>query len=67
VLSRDVNCFRSYLKAGLTTWSGIARSYKSAVFFDFDFHDWRLTAQTSVYLLKVLLYPTYRRLFPKRS
>jgi predicted ATP-grasp superfamily ATP-dependent carboligase len=67
VLSRDVNCFRSYLEAGLTTWSGIARSYKSAVFFDFDFHDWRLTAQTSVYLLKVLLYPTYRRLFPKRS
>ena len=67
VLRRDVNCFRSYLKAGLTTWRGIARSYKSAKFFDFDLRDWRLTAEVSVYLLKVLLYPTYRRFFPKRK
>ena len=65
VLRRDVNCFRSYLEAGLTTWGGIARSYKSAVFFDFDLRDWRLTARTCVYLVKVLLYPTYRKLFPK--
>jgi predicted ATP-grasp superfamily ATP-dependent carboligase len=67
VLRRDVNCFRSYLKAGLTTWRGIARSYKSAKFFDFDLRDWRLTSEVSVYLLKVLLYPTYRRFFPKRK
>lgn len=66
VLRRDVVCFRSYLKAGLTTWGGLARSYKSAVFWDFDLRDWRLTARTCVYLLKVLLYPTYRRIFPKR-
>jgi predicted ATP-grasp superfamily ATP-dependent carboligase len=67
VLKRDVNCFRSYLEAGLTTWGGIARSYKSAAFFDFDLRDWRLTRETCVYLMKVLLYPTYRRIFPKRS
>jgi predicted ATP-grasp superfamily ATP-dependent carboligase len=67
VLGRDVECYRSYLKAGLTTWAGIAKSYKSPVFFDFDLRDWRVTAQTSVDLLKVLLYPTYRRFFPKRS
>lgn len=67
VLKRDVNCFRSYLEAGLTTWGGIARTYKSAVFFDFDLRDWRLTSETCVYLLRVLLYPTYRRFFPKRK
>jgi predicted ATP-grasp superfamily ATP-dependent carboligase len=67
VLRRDVNCFRSYLDAGLTNWVGIIRSYKSPKFFDFDPRDWRLTTETVIYLLKILLYPTYRRLFPKRS
>jgi D-aspartate ligase len=67
VLGRDVNCFRSYLEEGLTTWRGIAKSYRSAVFFDFDLRDWRLTSQNCVYLLKVLLYPAYRRFFPKRG
>jgi predicted ATP-grasp superfamily ATP-dependent carboligase len=67
VLRRDVNCFRDYLRAGLTTWSQIFRTYKSPVFFDFDLRDWRLTAQTCAYLLKVLLYPTYRWFFPKRT
>ncbi|HEY1207949.1 MAG TPA: hypothetical protein VGE85_01145 [Terracidiphilus sp.] len=67
VLSRDVNCYRHYLDAGLTTWRGIFRTYKSAKFFDFDLRDWRLSAATIVYLLKVLLYPTYRRVFRKRG
>jgi len=67
VLRRDINCFRAYLEAGLTTWGGLIQSYKSPVFFDFDLRDWRLTAATSVYLLKVLLYPTFRRFFPKRT
>jgi len=65
VLRRDVACFRSYLDAGLTTWSGLIKSYKSPVFFDFDLRDWRLTAETIIYLLKVLLYPVWR-FFPKR-
>jgi predicted ATP-grasp superfamily ATP-dependent carboligase len=67
VLRRDVTCFRSYLKAGLTTWGDIARSYRSPAFFDFDLRDWRPTAETCVHILKILLYPTYRRLFPKRT
>lgn len=67
VLARDVNCFRSYLDAGLTTWSGIARSYKTAKFFDFDLRDWRLAAKTCVYLFKILMYPTYRKIVPKRG
>ena len=67
VLRRDVECFRSYLEAGLTTWGGIAKSYKTPAFFDFDLRDWRLTLDTCVYVLKALLYPTYRRLFSRRS
>ncbi len=67
VLTRDVNCFRSYLEAGLTSWRGIYCSYKSPEFFDFDLRDWRLTVGTCVYLLKILLYPAYRKIFPKRS
>jgi D-aspartate ligase len=67
VLRRDVECFRSYLEAGLTTWGGIANSYKASVFFDFDLRDWRLTLDTCVYVLKALLYPTYQRFFSKRS
>jgi predicted ATP-grasp superfamily ATP-dependent carboligase len=67
VLQRDVECFRSYLKAGLTTWGGLVKSYQSAVFFDFDLRDWRLTRDTCIYVLKDLLYPAYQRLFPKRN
>jgi predicted ATP-grasp superfamily ATP-dependent carboligase len=67
VLQRDVECFRSYLDAGLTTWGGIIKSYQSAEFFDFDLRDWRLSLDTCIYLLKALLYPAYQRFFPKRS
>jgi predicted ATP-grasp superfamily ATP-dependent carboligase len=67
VLSRDVKCFRDYLAAGLTTWAGMIQSYKSPVFFDFDWRDWRVTAGTMVNLLKVLLYPVVRRFFPERG
>jgi D-aspartate ligase len=67
VLRRDVTCFRKYLDARLVTWGDIFRSYKSPEFFDFDLRDWRLTAETIGYLLKVLLHPMYRRLFPKRG
>jgi D-aspartate ligase len=65
VLQRDVECFRSYLAAGLTTWKGLAQSYKSPHFFDFDLRDWRVAARTAQFVLKVLLYPVYRRLVPK--
>lgn len=65
VLRRDVNCFRSYMHEGKITWGGIVRSYKSPAFFDFDLRDWRVTTGTCAYVLKVLLYPAYRTLFPK--
>jgi len=67
VLKRDVACFRSYLSAGLTSWGGILKTYRSSVFFDLDLHDRRVAADTIVYFLKVLLYPVARRFFPKRS
>lgn len=67
VLRRDVHCFRQYLDAGLTTWGGLIRSYKSAKFFDFDLRDRKLTAATCVYILKALLHPVVRRYFPKRT
>jgi D-aspartate ligase len=67
VLRRDVECFRSYLQAGLTTWGGIFKTYTSPAFFDFDLRDWKLTAATVTYVVKTLLYPVYRRMFPKRS
>jgi D-aspartate ligase len=67
VLLRDVACFRSYLAAGLTTWGDLIRSYKSAVFFDFDVRDWRLAFETIFLILKALLRPAVRRFFPKRT
>jgi predicted ATP-grasp superfamily ATP-dependent carboligase len=66
VLKRDVACFRSYLNAGLTTWGGIAKTYRSPAFFDLDLRDWRVAADTIVSFLKVLLYPVARLIFPKR-
>ncbi len=65
VLRRDVNSFRQYLSAGLTTWGALFASYKSARFFDFDLRDWRLTSSTCLYVLKVLLYPIVRKVLPK--
>ena len=67
VLSRAVECFGSYLKAELTTWRGIARTYTSAVYFDFDLRDWRLTLDTIKYVLRELLSPMYQRIFRKRA
>lgn len=67
VLLRDAECLYSYRKAGLATWKEIFQSYRSAKFFDFDLRDWRPTWATMVAVLKSLLYPAYRKIFPKRS
>jgi predicted ATP-grasp superfamily ATP-dependent carboligase len=67
VVQRDVECYRSYLKAGLATWSSILRPYRRAKFFDLDLRDWRLTVETLVTTIKTLLYPAYRRLFSRRN
>jgi D-aspartate ligase len=67
VLQRDVECYRSYLDAGLTTWRQLARSYSSPHFFDFDVRDWRLSSEIVVTVAKELLGPLYRRLRPKHN
>lgn len=68
VLIRDFATFRDYRREGLLTWAELIRSYRSPVFFyDWDLHDWRVTASTAVHLAKTLAYPLYRRVFPKRS
>jgi len=67
VLRRDVNCFHHYLKARLTTWAGIAKSYRSPVFYDFDPRDWRLALKTSIYILKILAHLALRQIVPQKS
>ena len=65
VLFRDVACFHSYISAGLLTWGGFLRSYTGRVFyFDFDFHDRRLTARNVLGLVRVLLGSVIRSVFP---
>jgi hypothetical protein len=68
VLVRDIDTIRSYRRAGLLSWRELTRSYRRPVyFFDFDLRDWRVTAATVVELVRLLLRPMLRRLFPKRS
>ena len=66
-LRRDIGTFRSYIKAGLLSWREFFHSYRRPVhFFDFDLHDRRVTWSTVIDLLKILLGPTIRLIFPKR-
>jgi predicted ATP-grasp superfamily ATP-dependent carboligase len=68
VLLRDFSTFRSYRRAGLLTWWGFLRSYRPPVgFFDFDLRDWRVTAANVDQLLRLLIGPPIRRIFPKRK
>jgi len=67
VLRRDFACFRSYRRAGLLSWGEFLRSYRPPVaFFDFDWRDWRVTADTLVELTKTVFGPAIRRVFPRR-
>ena len=62
VLMRDFATFRSYLRAGLLTWKDLAHSYRRPVaFFDFDLHDWRVTAGNVFALGKLLVKAYWRR------
>jgi D-aspartate ligase len=62
VLMRDFATFRSYLRAGLLTWKDLVHSYRRPVaFFDFDPHDWRVTAGTVFALGKLLVKAYWRR------
>jgi predicted ATP-grasp superfamily ATP-dependent carboligase len=68
VLIRDFSTFRSYLRDGLVTWGGLFRSYRPPVgFFDFDLRDWRVTAATVNQLIRLLIGPPLRRLFPRKT
>jgi predicted ATP-grasp superfamily ATP-dependent carboligase len=68
VLLRDFATFRSYLRDGLATWSMLLRSYRRPVgFFDFDIRDWRVTAATVNQLIRLLIGPPLRRLFPRKT
>jgi predicted ATP-grasp superfamily ATP-dependent carboligase len=61
VLLRDFATFRSYLRAGLLSWKDLIRSYRPPVaFFDFDLHDWRVTAATLAALAKLLVKAYWR-------
>ena len=65
-LRRDFATFRSYIKAGLLSWRSFFQSYRGPVhFFDFDLRDRRVTWATMVELLKILIGPSIRRVFPK--
>ncbi len=68
VLLRDFASFRSYRRASLLPWREFIRSYRPPVgFFDFDLKDWRVTAETLNQLIRMIVGPTFRRIFPKRS
>ena len=67
LLAADLAAIRSYRRAGLLTWKELLRSYRPPLaFYDFDLRDWRLAAQTLMNIVKVLIGPPLRRLFPKR-
>jgi predicted ATP-grasp superfamily ATP-dependent carboligase len=68
VLLRDFAAFRSYRRAGLLTWREFFRSYRPPVaFYDFDLRDWRVTAWTINVLIRLILGPPVRKIFPKRT
>jgi len=46
-LRSDVGAIFAYRRARLISWDDVIRSYKTPrVFFDFDIHDWRYSAET---------------------
>lgn len=66
VLRRDFAAIGSYRKAGLLSWYGLFRSYLPPVkFFDFDLRDYRLTARTIRYLIRMMVGSVLRKLHLK--
>ncbi len=65
VLFRDAACFHSYIANGLLTWGEFFRSYTGRVFFfDYDWHDFRVTLRTVVSVARILAGGMIRRVFP---
>ncbi|MGH9342885.1 MAG: hypothetical protein ACRD19_03885 [Terriglobia bacterium] len=68
VLMQDFGAIRSYRRAGLLTWGDFIRAYRPpVVFFDFDFRDWRVTARTVSTLIRLIIGPSIRKVFPKKT
>lgn len=68
VLWRDFATIRSYRREGLLSWRSLLWSYRPPVkFYDFDLRDWRLAGRTIVGLARIVVGPTIRRVFPKRT
>jgi D-aspartate ligase len=68
VLWRDFATIRSYRREGLLSWRSLLWSYRPPVkFYDFDLRDWRLAGRTVVGLARIVVGPTIRRVFPKRT
>lgn len=67
VLERDVATFWSYRRAGLLTWRSLIWSYRPPVaFFDLDFRDWRVAGRTLSTLIRLIVGPPIRKLFPTK-
>jgi hypothetical protein len=68
MLCRDVPGIVAGVEAGLFTWSEALRTYRKppVVFFDFAWREWRNSLQTTDRVIRTLIGPTFRRLFPKR-
>jgi D-aspartate ligase len=66
-LFRDLSAVNSYRRAGLETWGSILRSYRPPLaFYDLDLRDWRMNVRTAIDVARMLLYPLYRRIVPRR-
>jgi len=63
VLRREAVAVPEYFRAGLLTWRELFGSYRGRKeFFDFDLRDWRVTASTLWYCVRLFLVAILRRL-----
>jgi predicted ATP-grasp superfamily ATP-dependent carboligase len=67
MLVADISTFRTYHRDGLLTWPEFIRSYRPPLaFFDFDLRDWRVTARTIDSIIRTIVGPPIRKIFPKK-
>jgi predicted ATP-grasp superfamily ATP-dependent carboligase len=61
VLRRDLVTIPEYLRQGLVNWRQLLRSYRPPIhFWDFDLHDWRVTAENVAIAFRGLAVATAR-------
>lgn len=67
-LQRDAPTIRAYMQAGELTWRELIRSYRPPVeFYDLDWRDWRLSAETLGLIARAIIGPAIRRVFPRKE